>query len=286
MTERPVHPFHAGRFHLRLGHETKLMGVLNLTPDSFSDGGLFTAPDRALKQALKMEREGAHILNIGGESSRPGSKPVSAKEEIRRVIPVLKKLGKVIQIPISVDTYKYEVAEAALGEGAVIVNDIFALRKDKRMAKLVAKHKAGVVLMHMPGTPETMQTKTNYRDLLKDILNYLKKSVTLALDAGVAKTSIAVDPGFGFGKTAQQNLEILERLEAFLKLKMPVLAGLSRKSFIGQTLGVGVEDRLYGSLGAAAAAVQRGAHILRVHDVLPHRHVCGILDRASEARAA
>jgi len=257
------------------------MGVLNVTPDSFSDGGLFEDPRRAASQALKMEREGAHIIDIGGESSKPGSKPVSAKEEIRRILPVLKYLKKQIKVPVSVDTYKYDVALAALDQGAAIVNDIYALRADKRLAKIIARYKAGVVLMHMQGTPETMQARPRYRVLLKEIRDFLRRAVETALESGVAKSAIMIDPGFGFGKTTDQNLEMLGKLDIFLSLKLPVLAGVSRKSFIGNLLGgAGVHERLYGSLGAAAAAIHKGAHVLRVHEVLAHRQMSAMADRA------
>ncbi|MGH7197373.1 MAG: dihydropteroate synthase [Candidatus Omnitrophota bacterium] len=262
-----------------LGRETKIMGVLNVTPDSFSDGGLFRDPGRAAEQALRMEREGAHLLDVGGESSRPGARPVTAKEEIRRIRPVLKRLSRKIKIPVSVDTYKYEVAHAALDEGAVLVNDIRALRANPRLAKLIGRYKAGVALMHMRGMPQTMQKRPAYRHLLKEIREYLQKAVGLALEAGIPRNRILIDPGFGFGKTTGQNLEILGRLESFARLKVPVLVGLSRKSFIGNVLGVPVGERLYGSLAAAAVAIQRGAHILRVHDVKAHRDLATLVDR-------
>jgi dihydropteroate synthase len=256
------------------------MGVLNITPDSFSDGGLYLEPESAERQALKMEAEGAHGIDIGGESSRPGSKPVSAREEIRRVVPVVKRLSKRIKIPLSVDTAKHEVAWAALDEGAKIINDIYGLRGHKRLAKLIARYKAGVVLMHLRGTPLTMQQNTFYRSLLKDVRDDLRRSVDRALEAGIARANIVVDPGFGFGKTALQNLEILSHLDTFSSLNLPVLAGLSRKSFIGHLTGTPVSERLYGSLAAAAAAIFKGAHILRVHDVLAHKQLASLLDRS------
>lgn len=257
------------------------MGILNVTPDSFSDGGSFFNPKTAVLHALKMEREGAHLVDVGGESSRPGSRPVSAKEEIKRILPVIKKLSKTLKIPISVDTYKYEVAQAALGEGAAIINDIYGLRDNRKLAKLIARMKAGVVLMHMEGSPRTMQKDPRYRDVVKDIRQFLSRSIHLALESGIPRSSIVVDPGFGFGKTVEQNLKILEGLESFSSLKCPLLVGLSRKSFIGKLLEAPMEERLYGSLGAAALAVSRGAHILRVHDVFPHRQLTAIIDRAT-----
>ncbi len=278
--QRPRIDFCFGQAKLCLGRETKIMGVLNVTPDSFSDGGLFRDPGRAAEHALKMQEAGAHIIDVGGESSRPGSRPVSPAEEIKRIRPVLKRLSKKIKIPVSVDTYKVDVARMALEEGALLINDITALRGNKRLARLIARYGAGIVLMHMQGTPGTMQKKPFYRNLLKDVRGTLKKAVDTALDAGIPRSHVAVDPGFGFGKTTEQNLEILSRLEVFLELKCPVLVGLSRKSFIGNILGAPVGDRLYGSLAAAAVAIHRGAHILRVHDVIPHRQLATLVDRS------
>ena len=275
---RRLFDFQFGGSQFCLGRETKLMAVLNVTPDSFSDGGLFRDPARALEQALRLEREGAHLLDVGGESTRPGAQAVSTSEEIRRIRPVLKLLAKKIKIPISVDTYKAEVAHAALDEGATLVNDITGLGEKSRMARLVARYRAGIVLMHMRGTPQTMQNRTDYQNLLKEILDSLKKSVQQALAAGISQSGIVIDPGFGFAKTTEQNLEILRHLAVFSKLKLPILVGLSRKSFIGNLLGTPVSDRLYGSLGAAAAAIAGGAHILRVHDVLAHRQLAQIMD--------
>lgn len=265
---------------LCLGRRTKLMGVLNVTPDSFSDGGLYLDTDAALRRALQMEEEGADILDIGGESSRPGARPVSVKEEIRRIRPVLKRLAKKIKIPISVDTYKYDVALAALDEGARIVNDIYALGFDRRMGKLIARYRAAVVLMHMRGNPETMQKNIPAQNVLKTIRDFLEKAAARARAAGIPPSRVILDPGFGFGKTAAQNLEILSHLDTFLELKQPLLVGLSRKSFIGDLLGRGVDARLTGSLAAAGVAIHRGAHLLRVHDVRAHRELCALTDAA------
>ena len=276
---RPTFNLEIGGVQFRLGLETKIMGVLNVTPDSFSDGGRYLSPDRAVTRALELEREGAHLIDIGGESSRPGARPVSAKQEIKRILPVLKRLSKRIRIPLSVDTYKVEVAWAALDQGVVLVNDIRALHGDKRLAKLVARYGAGVVLMHMQGVPQTMQGRPRYRNLLRDILSYLENAAGIALEAGIPRQSIILDPGFGFGKTLAQNVEILSRMDYFSKLKLPVLVGLSRKSFLGSLSGAPVSDRLYGSLAAAAVAIGRGAHILRVHDVLAHRQLALVVDQ-------
>jgi dihydropteroate synthase len=199
---------------------------------------------------------------------------------------VLKRLSSKIQIPISIDTYKYDVAAAALDEGAVLVNDIRALGADKRLAKLIARRKAGVVLMHMQGNPRTMQNKPAYKDVCGDVLGFLKKAVDRALSAGISRDRILIDPGFGFGKTAEQNMRLLEGLERFTGLKLPVLVGLSRKSFIGYALGsVGPDDRLHGSLAAASAALLKGAHILRVHDVPAHRQAAAVIDGLAESAA-
>ena len=258
------------------------MGILNVTPDSFSDGGKYLDPGLAALKAMRMQEEGAHLVDIGGESSRPGSKPTSAKEEIRRLKPVFKRLAGKIKIPLSVDTYKYDVASMALEEGAVLVNDIYALRGNRRLARLIARHRAGVVLMHMQGTPQTMQKNPSYRNLFGEIFIYLKKAVDLALSSGVSRSSIILDPGFGFGKTAAQNWEMLKHFEKFQVLKFPLLAGLSRKSFIGNLLEAPPPERLYGSLGAGAAAISRGAHLLRVHEVLPHRHLAVMMEAKGE----
>ncbi len=268
-----------------LGRETKIMGVLNVTPDSFSDGGLFYSPEQATRHAIEMEEQGADFLDIGGESTRPGARPVSAKEEIRRVRPVIKRLAKRVKIPISIDTYKYDTACAALDEGACIVNDIRALNHDKRMGKLIARYKAGVVLMHMQGTPESMQQEPRYRAVLSDIAHFLERAAERALEAGIHRSRIVLDPGFGFGKTLEHNLKLLGSLQTFSKLKFPVLVGLSNKSFIGRLLDAAVKDRLYGSLAGAVVAIERGAHILRVHEVAAHRQVARLADRVAACDA-
>lgn len=272
--------FKVGGVQFALGLHTKMMGVLNVTPDSFSDGGFFLRMAKAVNHALQMEREGAHLLDVGGESTRPGSRPVSAKEEIRRVGPVLKQLLRKIKIPVSIDTYKYDVAHAALDEGAVLVNDIRGLRGNRRLARLIARYKAGVVLMHMQGDPQSMQKRPQYRDVVKDVYRYLRQALHFALAAGISRQRIAIDPGFGFGKTTEHNLALLSELDFFSSLGVPVLVGLSRKSFIGNLLGTPASERLYGSLGAAAVAIQRGAHLLRVHDVKAHRQLALLVDSA------
>ena len=244
-----------------------IMGILNVTPDSFSDGGRFLSPDAAVKRALIMEKEGADIIDVGGESSRPGAEPVPVEEELRRVIPVLERLRGKLRIPISIDTTKAEVAEAALRAGASIVNDISALRFDPAMASVVAEFGAGLVLMHMLGTPKTMQQAPHYEDVVTEVRDFLAERAQYAQSQGIPREAIAVDPGIGFGKTVEHNLELLRRLPELVELGFPVLVGPSRKSFIGAILGLGVEERLEGTLAACAVAVVRGADILRVHDV-------------------
>jgi len=244
-----------------------IMGILNVTPDSFSNGGRFLSPDAAVKRALIMEKEGADIIDVGGESSRPGAEPVPVEEELRRVIPVLERLRGKLRIPISIDTTKAEVAEAALRAGASIVNDISALRFDPAMASVVAEFGAGLVLMHMLGTPKTMQQDPHYEDVVREVREFLAERALYAQSQGIPREAIAVDPGIGFGKTVEHNLELLRRLPELVELGFPVLVGPSRKSFIGAILGLGVEERLEGTLVACAVAVVRGADILRVHDV-------------------
>lgn len=264
------------------------MGVLNVTPDSFSDGGLYRDTGAAIERALRMQEEGAHLIDVGAESSRPGARPVGAREEIRRLRPVLKGLARRLSTPISVDTYKYDVASMALDEGARLVNDIRALKGNRRLARRIASAGASVALMHMRGTPPTMQKKPVYGDVLKDVRTFLSDALERALDAGIPPSRILLDPGFGFGKTPEHNLAILANLDFFLKLKYPLLVGLSRKSFIGRLSATRCSgampagERLYGSLGAAAAAIARGAHILRVHDVAAHRQLAAVMDAALE----
>ena len=276
---RPLFELDLNGRKLVLGRETKIMGVLNVTLDSFSDGGLYLDSGRAEAQALKMEREGAALIDVGGETSKPGSKPIPASREIARIVPVLKRLAGKVKIPVSVDTYKYEVVCAALDAGAALINDIYALSRDPRIAKRIARAKAGVVLMHMQGHPGNMQKNPVYRNVAREVRSSLKKSVEAALQSGIARNRIVVDPGFGFGKTTQHNLEILRELKEIARLKLPVLVGLSRKSFIGNVLAAPTEDRLLGSVAAAVLAIANGAHILRVHDVAAHAQAAAIADR-------
>ena len=257
------------RRSLPIGERTLVMGVLNITPDSFSDGGQFFSHDRALAHAARMIAEGADIIDVGGESTRPGAAPVTEEEELRRVIPVVERLAQT-EVPISVDTTKSPVARAALQAGAEIVNDISALRFDYRIANEVAKAGAGLVLMHSRGTPATMQRLPPVDDILSEVTSSLRSSIAMARRRGVAAESIVIDPGIGFGKTAEQNVELIARLDRLARefREFPVLIGTSRKSFIGRLLDDSpAEARLHGTMASITIAVLKGAHIVRVHDV-------------------
>jgi dihydropteroate synthase len=265
----------AGRT-LPIGAHTLVMGILNITPDSFSDGKQFLTPERALAHAEQMIREGADIIDVGGESTRPGAGIVSPEEEISRVVPVIEELGKHTDIPISIDTTKALVARAALNAGAAIVNDVSALRFDFHIADEAAKFGAGLVLMHSRGTPATMHRLPPVADIMEEVTRSLHSSIAMAERRGVKRESIVIDPGIGFGKSQEQNVELLanlERLKAAFP-EFPLLVGTSRKSFIGRLLAessdespVPVENRMFGTMATVTAAVLKGAHILRVHDV-------------------
>ena len=250
-----------------------IMGILNSTPDSFSDGNQYSDPGRALERALEMVEQGADIIDIGGESTRPGSAPVPAEEELKRVLPVIAALAGRISRPISIDTWKSAVAQAAMDAGAEIINDISGLTFDPQMAGVAARSSAGMVLMHTRGTPQTMQHDTGYSDLMGEIILSLRQSLAMAGEAGIEQERIALDPGIGFAKTAAHNLEILRRLREVTTIGLPLLVGSSRKSFIGTTLKRETGQRMYGTAATVALAVQGGAHILRVHDVREMRDV-------------
>ncbi len=251
-----------------LSQRPLVMGILNVTPDSFSDGGLYAEPDLAVQRALEMVSEGADIIDIGGESTRPGSDPVPLEEELRRVVPVIEALSKRVSVPISIDTYKAEVARQAIKAGATIVNDISGLRFDPEMPSVVGSEGVGVVLMHIKGTPKDMQKDPTYEDLFGEINAYLAESIQIARAAGVAQEAIVLDPGIGFGKQPEHNLQIIKYLDRFLVHGRPVLVGPSRKSFIGLVLGgVAPSERVEGTAAAVALAVFNGATIVRVHDV-------------------
>lgn len=252
---------------INISNKVLIMGALNITPDSFSDGGKFLAREKAIKRAIEMEENGADIIDIGGESSRPGSEPVPEDEELNRVIPVIKKIKGILKIPISIDTYKSNVAEKALDAGAEIVNDISGLRFDERMFDIVHQNKAALIIMHMKGKPKTMQDNPTYKDTIQEIYDFLKERTDYAMDNGLSKENIVIDPGIGFGKRQEDNLDILYRAGEFSSLGFPLLIGASRKSFIGRALDLPVEERLEGSLAACGIAIEEGVDILRVHDV-------------------
>ncbi len=254
------------------------MGVLNVTPDSFSDGGEYLDPVRAVCRAERMAAEGADIIDIGGESSRPGSKGVSAEEELERVMPVIRRLKDVMDVPLSVDTCKSAVAFQALSEGVSFINDITALRGDAKMARVIAGFDAGVILMHMKGRPRTMQDAPYYDDIMEEILSYLGGSITMAADAGIGPERIIVDPGIGFGKSLEHNLAVLRRLQEMERLDKPILVGASKKSFIGALTGRDVGDRIFGTAAAVGAAILNGADIVRVHDVGAMKDVARVID--------
>lgn len=255
---------------------TYIMGILNVTPDSFSDGGRYFTVDSAVEHAMKMIEDGADIIDVGGESTRPGSEPVPLEEELRRVIPVIKEIVKRTDVPISIDTYKSEVARQALDNGAVIVNDISGLRFDEKMVEVIAQYNASVVIMHIKGTPKTMQQNPCYDDVISEIYGYLSEGIERAQSYGIKQ--IIVDPGIGFGKRLVDNLEIIRRLREFKSLGYPILIGVSRKSFIGNILNLPVEERLEGTAGAVAISVWNGANIVRVHDVKEMTRVVRIVD--------
>lgn len=280
-----------GRFNLNLGHETCIMGILNTTPDSFSDGGKFNTLETAVSQGIKLVQDGADILDIGGESSRPFAQPVSVQEELDRVIPVIEILSKKIDIPISIDTVKAAVARQAIHAGASIINDISALEKDPDMAGLAASKKVPVILMHMKGTPETMQINPDYADLMHEITQYLSRRIDFAVQAGIPKDHIILDPGIGFGKTVNHNLVLINHLEKLVGLGFPVLMGPSRKSFIQNILSQKEKTPVhpddikteYGTLAAVAGSILRGAHMVRVHDVKKVKPFIQIIDSIRNA---
>lgn len=249
-----------GTHEFDVENQTYIMGILNVTPDSFSDGGKFVGVEAALKRAEQMQREGAAILDIGGESTRPGFTPVSEEEEMERILPVVEAIKRNMDIPVSVDTYKSVVAERAIQAGADLINDIWGLKADAHMAEVIAKYKVACCLMHN-------RKDTNYRNLVEDVLDDLKESLCIAQKAGIAQNQIILDPGVGFAKDYAQNLEMLRNLELVKKLGYPVLLGASRKSVIGLTLDLPSEERLEGTLVTTVAAVQQGCGFVRVHDI-------------------
>lgn len=283
-----------GPHQLELGQHTAVMGILNITPDSFSDGGRFFGQDAALAQAEKLVEAGADILDIGGESSRPFSDPVSAEEEIQRVLPVIEHLADKIPVPISIDTTKSVVARRAVNAGARIINDISALRFDPEMGRVAAESGALLVLMHMKGSPKTMQVEPVYTDLIGEVYDFLEDALNRAKAGGVPKDRLIVDPGIGFGKTVSHNLQLINRLDAFAGLGVPVLLGPSRKAFIRKLFfqETGAEHAAdspeieTGTQGAVAAAIMKGAHIVRVHDVAAARSTVRVTDAIRREKPA
>ena len=257
--------FNCGKFQLNL-NRPHVMGIVNVTPDSFSDGGKFAKVNLAVEQALKLINEGADILDIGGESTRPNAAPVSLQEELDRVIPVIEALVSQINIPLSIDTYKPQVMQTAINAGASIVNDVRALQ-EKGALDIVAASDVGVCLMHMQGTPQTMQVNPQYNDVVSEVKAFLQQRLALCEAAGIVKNRILLDPGFGFGKTRTHNISLIQHLASFTSLGQPLLVGLSRKSVLGEVTGNDVDARLYASVAASVVSAMVGAKILRVHDV-------------------
>ena len=257
--------FNCGKFQLNL-NRPHVMGIVNVTPDSFSDGGKFAKVNLAVEQALKLINEGADILDIGGESTRPNAAPVSLQEELDRVIPVIEALVSQINIPLSIDTYKPQVMQTAINAGASIVNDVRALQ-EKGALDIVAASDVGVCLMHMQGTPQTMQINPQYNDVVSEVKAFLQQRLALCEAAGIVKNRILLDPGFGFGKTRTHNISLIQHLASFTSLGQPLLVGLSRKSVLGEVTGNDVDARLYASVAASVVSAMVGAKILRVHDV-------------------
>lgn len=273
---------------VRCNERPLLMGIVNVTADSFYDGGRYAKSEEAVAHALELVEQGADILDIGAESTRPGAQPVSEQDELARVIPVVAELARRVMVPISVDTTKSKVAQFALDAGASIINDVSALRFDAEMAAVIARSGAGVVLMHMQGNPQTMQQAPQYENVVAEVAHFLEDRLQAATQAGIAKTNIVLDPGIGFGKLLVHNLDLLDQLSSFTMLNRPLLVGLSRKAFIGQIVDRSVDHREWGTAAAVALAVDRGAHILRVHDVAMMADVvkvaAAVRSRASSAR--
>ncbi len=264
---------------LDFSKKTYIMGVLNVTPDSFSDGGLYFDISTAIERAHRMVEEGADIIDIGGQSTRPGSEPIMIEEELRRTIPVIESLSRETRIPLSIDTYKSGVARRALDAGASMVNDISGLRFDPKMSEVVSQYDVPVVIMHIKGTPRDMQQNPQYEALIPEIMDYLRDGIAIARKAGISEDKIIIDPGIGFGKTYEDNLKIIHDLHEFTFFKKPVLIGPSRKAFIGKILGdVPVTDRLEGTAAAVSISIMNGANIIRAHDVKEMVKVAKVAD--------
>jgi dihydropteroate synthase len=276
--------FRCGDKVFRLGERTFVVGVLNVTPDSFSDGGNYMEVDAAVSRGLEMVEEGADIIDIGGESSRPGAEPVPIEEERRRVLPVIERLARKVGVPISIDTYKSVVAREAIGLGASIVNDISGLRSSPDMADVIVETGVSVMIMHMKGEPRNMQSDPTYEDVVSEIRVFLDTQAKKAVARGVPKDRIVIDPGIGFGKTVEHNLEIIARIGELRDLGYPVLIGTSRKSFIGSILGTEVDERLEGTIASKVAAVMGGVDFVRVHDVKEVSRAMNLIDRIMRYR--
>ena len=274
-TTKPLKKF---GYNLNLYSKTLIMGIINVTPDSFSDGGLHFSENDAVKHGLEIAKEGADIIDVGGESTRPFSDPIPLTEELRRVIPVIAALSQETDIPISIDTYKSEVAGQALDAGAKMVNDISALRFDPKMGPLVAEAGLPIVLMHMKGTPKNMQVNPTYKDLFGEIIGFLSNAMEQAVKIGIKRDLIIIDPGIGFGKSFDDSLKIIKGLNKFSSLGQPILVGTSNKSFIGHVLDLPVESRETGTMATIAAAVMNGANIVRVHNVKAAKETVTIID--------
>ena len=272
--------FRFGNVIYDLSSRTHLIGILNITPDSFSDGGIYFDGkiniEKVVEDALKMEKSGADFIDVGGESTRPGSEKVTVEKELERVIPVISELSKKTDLPISIDTYKHEVAEEALKEGAVIVNDISAFNFDEKMPEITAKYNASCILMHIKGTPKNMQLNPEYDDVVEDVYKYLENSVKTAEDAGIKQ--IIIDVGIGFGKTLEHNLTLIKNLSRFKELNYPILLGASRKSFIDKIYPTPMHERLDGTIAANTVGILNGANIIRVHDVAANKRAVRITD--------
>lgn len=261
-----VETFQCGKYSLPLNRPL-VMGIVNVTPDSFSDGGQYHTVDQAVTHALQLIDEGADILDIGGESTRPGAEIVPLEEELKRVIPVIEALVKLVKVPISIDTYKTEVMRYAINAGADLVNDVKALREPGALEVVAASSSVGVCLMHMQGTPQTMQTEPSYQDVVKEVAEFLQARMEAAVAHGIAKKRILLDPGFGFGKRTVHNVALIQQLDTLQQLGQPLLVGLSRKSVLGKLVGGDESERLYAGIAASVISVMKGARIVRVHDV-------------------
>ncbi len=274
---------HSPRFKWDIHKRTLVMGIMNITPDSFSDGGKFMDPQMAIDKSLEMKEEGADIIDVGAESSRPGSDPVSSQEELRRLLPVIRPLLKLGHIPISVDTYKAEVARIMLAEGVDIINDISSFTFDQNMPEVLAQHDVPVIIMHTPGPPKTMQQNTKYRSLISDILLFLRQAIERGKKVGMEESRFIVDPGIGFGKTGEQNLEIISLLSTFRSLGCPLMIGVSRKAFIGKILDLPPDERIEGTAAAVVFSIMNGANIIRVHDVKAMTRVAKMADALKDS---